>query len=298
MLPQGLAADVEQTLTNLGDNSGLRSVAPSGGGCVNQAARISTGQSDYFIKWNSRPAAEMFVIEARGLKLLAKTQTIRVPEVLAVGEGTQLKAAFLLLEWVGEGSGRSSRPDQETLGRKLAELHQAAAPLQYGLDHDNLIGRTAQLNGWEEDWVTFFQEKRLLSQIEMAARRGDLSPSEVKKAENLLKKLPELLGGVRRNPSLIHGDLWGGNVISGKGGEPVLIDPAVYYADREAEIAFTELFGGFNSAFYAAYNEVWPLEKGYKQRRDLYNLYHVINHLNLFGGRYHYQALAIINEYL
>ena len=298
MLAQGFTAELEQVMAGLGDNSGLLSVSSTGGGCVNQAARIRTGQSDYFLKWNSRPAVDMFPIEARGLNLLAETKTIRVPEVLAVGQGTDNQYAYLLLEWIGDDSGRSPRPDQEILGRKLAELHRSGISGQYGLDHDNLIGRTPQINGWERNWIKFFREKRLLPQIRMAASRGDFSASEVKKAEKLLDKLPDILGGVQRTPCLIHGDLWGGNVISTKNAEPVLIDPAVYYADREAEIAFTELFGGFGSAFYAAYNEVWPLEKNYSHRRDLYNLYHIINHLNLFGGGYHYQALAIINKYL
>ena len=298
MLPRGFSVELEQVLADLGDKSGLQSVFPTGGGCVNQAARIRSRQSDYFIKWNSRPAFNMFAIEARGLKLLAETKTIRIPEVLAVGEGTDNQTAYLLLEWIGDDSGKTPRPDQEILGRKLAELHRSGFSGQYGLDHDNLIGRTPQINGWEKNWITFFREKRLLPQIRMAASRGDFSAYEVKKAEKLLDKLPEILGGVHRTPCLIHGDLWGGNVISTQSAEPVLIDPAVYYADREAEIAFTELFGGFGSAFYTAYNEVWPLEKGYSQRRDLYNLYHIINHLNLFGGGYHYQALALINEYL
>jgi fructosamine-3-kinase len=220
---------------------------------------------------------------------------VRAPTVIAaVDPAPEAGQAFLLSEWL-EGGG--APVDMTALGTQLAALHRHEAPA-YGLDHDNYIGGTPQRNGWDADWPRFFAERRLRPQIELAGARGLLGAGRGRGLERLLGRVGDLLGGVARQPALLHGDLWGGNVVAADPcGAPGLIDPAVYYGDREAEIAFTELFGGFSPAFYAAYRRAWPLEPGYAERRDLYNLYHLLNHLNLFGEGYGPQVDAIIHRY-
>ena len=290
-LPTALREPLAEVLRGLGDPTAVRSVRPAGGGCINNAMRVETSRGQYLLKWNAAPLPGMFACEARGLDLLAQTQTVRVPAVYHHTEAEEGCPAFILLEWL-EGT----RGDMALLGEQLAELHRQGAAPAYGLDHDNYIGSTPQVNSWAADWVEFFTASRLLPQMELAARTGNLSASRRAKLERLIARLSGLLGGVTRQPALIHGDLWSGNVIPGPSG-PALIDPAVSYSDREAEMAFTELFGGFSAGFYAAYNAAWPLDPGYPERRDLYNLYHLLNHLNLFGEGYAYQVDAVLRRY-
>lgn len=290
-LPNTLRDPLAQVLRGLGDPTAVRSARPVGGGCINNAMRVETSRGVYLLKWNADPLPGMFACEARGLELLSQTQTVRVPEVYHHAEAEEGRPAFILLEWL-EGT----RGDMALLGEQLSELHRTGTAPAYGLDHENYIGSTVQVNGWVDDWVEFFAARRLLPQMELAARTGNLTASRRAMLERLIARLPGLLSGVERQPALIHGDLWGGNVIAGPGG-PALIDPAVSYSDREAEIAFTELFGGFSASFYAAYNATWPLDPGYPERRELYNLYHLLNHLNLFGEGYAYQVDAVLRRY-
>lgn len=254
----------------------------AGGGCINAAQVLEGGDGRrYFVKLNSARRLAMFEAEAEGLAEILASGAIRAPRPVCTGvDGGE---AWLVLEYLDMG-GRGSGAE---LGRRLADLHRHTGE-RFGWHRDNTIGSTPQVNTPAEDWVEFYRERRLRQQFELAARNG--APRRLlERAERLLKGLAGLFAGYRPVPSLLHGDLWGGNYGYAQG-EPVIFDPAVYYGDREADLAMTELFGGFPADFYAAYREVWPLDSGYGVRRQLYNLYHVLNHYNLFGGGYLGQA--------
>jgi len=295
-LPDALVTSVVAALETAGDTTAIQSVQPVSGGCINNAQRLETAQNVYLLKWNARPLPNMFLVEAQGLQLMYDTQTVRVPAVLTAIDADDDRPAYILMEWLEGPAGAARRGDQTLLGTQLAAMHGHGTDA-YGLDQDNYIGSTPQYNGWEVDWVRFYREQRLRPQIELAQRNGLLPTNRRQRLERLLERLDGWLTGVARQPALLHGDLWGGNVVTGPGGVPALIDPAVYYGDREAEIAFTELFGGFSTRFYDAYQEAWPLEPGYTDRRDLYHLYHLLNHLNLFGESYGAQVDAIARRY-
>lgn len=264
----------------------------AGGGCINQALVLESDQESYFVKTNRAALAGMFAAEADGLRAIAATQTIRVPTV--VTHGVAGDTAYLILEYLelGGGNGRSA----EQLGRSLAALHRWPQTI-FGWHRDNTIGSTPQINTPHPDWVAFYRESRLGFQLKLAAQRG-LGRSVVSHGELLLENLESFFESYRPAPSLLHGDLWGGNQSALPDGTPVIFDPAVYAGDREADIAMTELFGGFPARFTSAYREAWPLDPGYATRKTLYNLYHVLNHYNLFGGGYGGQAGHMIDALL
>ncbi len=268
----------------------LRSITSVGGGDINSAARVETLDARYFVKWNPQSRPHMFETEARGLNLLAAAEALRVPRVVAVID----QPSALVLEWIDLGSNKLAAA--EALGRGLAQLHRSSAAT-YGLDHDNYIGSTPQRNTPARSWIEFYRDRRLGAQRDLAQRRGHLTLDRARRLDRVMERLDHWINEAKVVPSLLHGDLWGGNTLIDAQGQPVLIDPAVYYGDREAEIAFTELFGGFGARFYAAYNEAWPLDRGYADRRDLYNLYHLLNHLNLFGESYGGSVDAILRHY-
>lgn len=264
------------------------------GGCIHHAHKIRSQQGRYFLKWSSEPGGSgMLQSEAFGLKLLgAADDGVRVPQIITNQPAEDGCPAFVLLEWI-----ESRGPvDQVACGRMLAKLHHSAPTDAYGLTLDNYIGRTPQVNGWLVDWIDFFRERRLIPQIDLAQRNGRMSPARRRGLERLMTRLDGLLGTVPRRPELLHGDLWVGNVLADDQGLPVLIDPAIYYGDREADLAMTTLFGGFSSSFYDAYNEVYPLSDGWRERFEIYNLYHLLNHLNLFGEGYGYQVDGVLQR--
>jgi fructosamine-3-kinase len=262
------------------------------GGCINQGYRL-VGHDDrcWFVKLNRASDIGMFEAEALALDQLAATRTIRVPQPLCHGiAGSQ---SFLVMEWLDLGGYAPTA--WTTMGRQLAQMHRTAlSPQGYGWQRNNTIGSTPQLNDWSDDWPRFWRDRRLGYQFKLARRNGGHFP----KAEDLLQQVPDLLTGHNPDPSLVHGDLWSGNAALSRDGTPVLLDPASYYGDREVDLAMTELFGGFPASFYTGYQSVWPLEAGYAQRKLLYNLYHVLNHFNLFGGSYANQAKQIIQQLL
>ena len=244
----------------------------------------------YFVKLNDDSKLPMFAAESAGLKAIAATRTVRVPQ--AITHGNAGEHAFLVLEYLNLNSSGKAH----LLGEQLAALHRTQAP-QFGWQQDNTLGETPQPNVWASGWVTFWREQRLGFQLDLAARNG--YGGELQKlGQQLMEKLPDYFGDYHPVPSLLHGDLWGGNHAYAEDGTPVLFDPAPYYGDRESDLAMTELFGGFDRAFYAAYRAAWPLDAGYARRKALYNLYHILNHANLFGGGYARQAEGMMQRLL
>lgn len=263
---------------------------PVGGGCINQAYVIEGDGQRYFVKTNRSDFADMFEAEAEGLTELESAKALRVPH--PVTSGLDGGEAFLVLEFLELGG----RGNHAELGRKLALQHRKTAS-SFGWKRDNTIGSTSQLNPRSADWVTFLREQRLGYQLRLADRNG-LGEKLQRLGSDLLERLEDFFPGYRPIPSLLHGDLWGGNASFTAAGEPVVFDPAVYYGDRETDLAMTELFGGFGTDFQAAYREFWPLDSGYGTRKTLYNLYHILNHANLFGGNYVSQAERMLQHLL
>lgn len=269
------------------------------GGDINDAYGLTLSNgARIFMKTNTVKNAAFFQAEALGLQAIAQTGCIGTPRIL--GSGTQAGAdrySFLLLEWI---EGKPPVKDYwELFARQLAEMHQAPAEDfvpdgTYGFWQDNFIGAGPQKNDARKSWITFFRDCRLEPQFRAAEHYFDsISQKQILK---LLDRLGDFLTEPER-PSLLHGDLWSGNFMTGSDGRAWLIDPAAYVGHAEADLAMTELFGGFSPAFYAAYREAFPMQPGYKDRRDLYNLYHLLNHLNLFGGSYLAGVLRTVRRY-
>jgi fructosamine-3-kinase len=266
-----------------------------GGGSINTACRVIDGDRQYFIKTNQLRYAAMFEAEAEGLLEMAASKTVRVPEPVCYGSFDQ--QCFVVLEYLELGGAA----DMVAFGQQLADMHQKTQG-RFGWRIDNTIGSTPQINSQTSssqtgDWIAFWREHRLGFQLELAARNG--YGGELQRlGDKLMSDLPVLFESYLPAASMLHGDLWSGNYGGLKDGEPVIFDPAFYYGDREADLAMTTLFGGFGGNFYAAYNEAWPLDEGYAVRKVFYNIYHIINHLNLFGGGYHGQAISMIESVL
>ncbi len=262
------------------------------GGSIHRSYRWRCGDTPLFVKVADHGGAAGLEAEAAGLSELAGAHAVRTPRVLA--RGSAGRSAFLALEWID--SRPAGRAAEHRLGEQLAAQHRVTAAL-FGFEDDNLIGRTRQPNGWLADWTEFFRERRLRPQLALAVQSGFAELLE-KPGARLLESVDGLLAGHRPQASLLHGDLWAGNWLADERDEPVIFDPAVYYGDREADLAMTRLFGGFGRAFYDAYHGAAPLPAGHAVRAELYNLYHVLNHANLFGGGYARQARASIDRLL
>jgi fructosamine-3-kinase len=265
---------------------------PVHGGCISESFRLESSQGPLFVKLAAASGAAMLEAEAQGLRELAAAQAVRVPSVLA--NGVAGEAAYLALEWIDLRPANAGA--EAELGERLAWQHRTSAP-HFGWSRDNTIGSTPQINDAEADWVCFFRERRLRYQLDLARRNG-YDGALQQRGARLLDLMGAFFSSYRPVPSLLHGDLWGGNWSMDGDGRAVIFDPAVYYGDREADIAMTRLFGGFGPSFHTAYHAAWPLDQAAGTRRTLYNLYHLLNHLNLFGGGYGQQALGSIDRLL
>jgi protein-ribulosamine 3-kinase len=326
----------EELATSIGNAIGAtlhrRPASRAHGGSINECHRWDSDVGPIFVKIAPARHQGMLAAEAAGLEELRRADAVRVPRVLGIGvhagigigvgadagagagvgigpgagvepgAGAGLGAgvgpcagtAWLALEWIE--SGAPSRATDSILGEQLARQHRATQAA-FGWSRDNTIGSTPQLNEWCDDWVMFFRDRRLRYQLDLAARNG-FGGRLQERGGVLLDRVAEFFSGYRPVPSLLHGDLWGGNRITDVRGRPVIFDPAVYYGDREADLAMTRLFGGFGAGFYAAYEAAWALDAAAGLRTDLYNLYHVLNHLNLFGDGYLGQALSMTDALL
>lgn len=264
-----------------------KTVKSIGGGSINAAYQID----NVFLKVNRPHLAEMFTAEAEGLAAMAATNTLRSPEVLAVGETADY--SYLLLEYIPLK--RLSNAAAEC-GEQLARMHQIPQAY-FGWHRDNTIGSTPQVNDRQQSWISFYQQQRIQKQLNFARKNGFGGKLQTQ-GTRLIEVIPAFFSNYLPQPALLHGDLWRGNAAADDNGNPVIFDPACYFGDREADIAMTELFGGFSADFYSAYQATYPLDAGYTSRKTLYNLYHILNHLNLFSGGYLSQAESMINQLL
>lgn len=293
LLPKSIENSLLEYYNTKGENLQINTFSFTSGGCINSAGMIDSNLGKKFIKWNDREKFPgMFEAEAKGLKILKTPGVIRVPEVLTVGAAGQF--SYLLIEFISSSSRALDYWGQ--LGQNLAALHNISNE-SFGLDHDNYIGSLTQSNEQELDWLTFYIKHRLEYQLKLAVDNGKMNKTQIDKFQKLYAGLIDILPG-DETPSLLHGDLWGGNIMTGSDGEPVIFDPAVYFGHREIDIAMTRLFGGFGSNFYEVYEEFSPLTPGFEDRIDIYQLYPLLVHVNLFGGGYISQVDSILNRYV
>jgi len=286
---QAIVAQITQTT---GQYFEIQTCYHIDGGCINRSYRIEGAGQNYFVKLNDKKYADVFAAEAAGLSELAKSATIKVP--LPLCWGATAEHAYLVLQYLALYSGNTAV--SILLGQQLAAMHRITADT-FGQHRNNYIGLTPQINVSKENWLDFWQKQRLGFQLELAAQNGYGGQLQ-HLGERLLIEMKVLFDDYQPLPSLLHGDLWSGNYAATYGGQPVIFDPAVYYGDRETDVAMTELFGGFSVNFYHAYHDYFPLDDGYYMRKNLYNLYHILNHLNLFGSGYLKQAEEMISVLL
>ena len=292
LLAQQLCADIS-----------LVEVQAVHGGDINDASKLTLAEldtsvgdltQDWFIKLNRPDKLAMFVAEYDGLKEIQQSCCIRCPNPHSYG--LSAGHSFLLMEYIPFVSPKPS--SQHQAGLQLAAMHRTVETEgRFGWHRDNTIGTTYQSNRYHSDWISFWSEERLQPQLELAKRKG-MSSRDYKAGISLCERLPEYFEGYQPIPSLLHGDLWGGNIAYDSEGAPVVFDPACYYGDRESDLAMTELFGGFGEQFYKAYEAAFPVDKGYRQRKKLYQLYHILNHYHLFGGGYGQQVGSLMQELL
>jgi fructosamine-3-kinase len=275
MLPESLKDDIESRIGDI-----VEDVGPVAGGCISNASRVEMrGGDTYFLKWGDNPA--MFEAEAQALEVMRATQTVRVPAVIVLED-------WLLTEWI-EPAPLTSRA-WEKLGGQLAEMHRHQVP-QFGWQSHNYIGSLPQSNSWSDDWSGFWRDQRIIPQI------NGLGAEHRRRVEHLLLHTSsELAAGDDEGASLLHGDLWGGNIHGAKHGDPAIIDPSSYYGHREVDLAMAALFGGFDARFFDAYNASWPLGPGHERRRLFYQLYYMLVHVNLFGGAYLSGTMSLVGK--
>jgi len=259
------------------------------GGSINAVFMLSDHKAQqYCVKTNQVEKKAMFAAEAAGLHALANSATIKVPKPICYGDDA--KQSYIVIEYLS----LDGLVNQVLLGEQLAAMHKVTVE-RFGWQRDNTIGITHQANAWQKDWLVFWREQRLGYQLKLAANRGYTGELQVL-GEKLLLNMSSLFVGRKIVPSMLHGDLWAGNVAGLTDGTPVIFDPAFYYGDRETDLAMTYVFGGFTSDFYAAYQNAYPLDEGFELRKTFYSIYHILNHLNMFGGSYQGQAVDMLRR--
>jgi fructosamine-3-kinase len=284
---------LEKLVTAFGSSVQLNGTRLVGGGCINHAARILTTAGDFFVKWNTKASADLFLKEAAGLNEMRQADSsLIIPKVIWCGEISDL-SGLILMEYLQPASASSVMDEQ--LGRGIAQLHRKTASA-FGFHHPNYCGTTIQDNTWTANWPEFFAGRRIGNLVQQIRTSRGITAEELRIYEKLMERIPQLLPH-STVPSLIHGDLWSGNYLYTANG-PALIDPACYYADREMELGMMQLFGGFSVQVWDAYQNEFPLPEEWRERVRLHQLYHVLNHYLLFGGSYGWQALEIAKGYL
>ncbi len=282
MISLALSRHLEERLgESQGNTFRILRTTPVTGGCINHAHRLETTTGNYFVKYNSSTRFPgMFEAEAKGLKILAETKTVRVPEIILTGDVSGF--SYIVLEFLESAEQKENY--WENAGIQLAQLHRSTSE-NFGLDHDNFIGSIPQSNKQHNDWIEFFLKERILP------LGGTLVSPYISKLEKVLQERIPV-----EKPALLHGDLWNGNIICGPQGTACLLDPAVYYGHREMDLAMTRLFSGFSKEFYKSYEATFPLAEGFEERIDLYNLYPLLVHLKIFGDPYQDQVMSILKK--
>lgn len=295
--PEGFRAALEAAFREAGRPLPvLLDLEPVPGGSINQTFRLRAHSGVYFCKWNPDAPPGMFQREKEGLAALAAGgSSLVIPQTVAVTPEQGSTPPLLVLEYLEPDADGPARATWEGLGRGLADLHRRGAD-RFGFGRNNYCGLTIQENDWSAEWAPFYAQRRIGALAERLAKRGDLGAADIRDLMKLVEKLPILLSH-RPAPSLIHGDLWSGNFLAAQAG-PALVDPAAYYADREAEWGMMSLFGGFPETVLSAYLEALPLPEGWRERQPLYQLYHLLNHFLLFGGGYGGQALRLVRKFI
>jgi len=285
MIPQTLQDHLANQLSTT-----LQTCNPLGGGCIHNAYIVKTPKDNYFVKWNDLDSLDNFEVERKGLELLASTATVKIPAVIQTGKHEAY--AYLVLEFIE--TGRRASDFWEQFGRNLAMLHQHTQA-QHGLSYDNYIGSLPQINPLSRNWIDFFCDARIRPMLKRARDKQLVDKSLVENIEKVLSQAANYFPD--EPPSLLHGDLWGGNIMVGSDGHAVIFDPAVYYGHREMELAFMTLFDRQPEPFYNSYQEVWPLVQGWQDRLDLYNLYPLLVHVVLFGRGYASGVKSVVRKY-
>lgn len=282
---------ISKILMSVGDNYPILQMKRVYGGSINESYYIKTKQDEYFLKFHQQAPKQFFALEKLGLALIGETKTISVPKVLSFSD--QVGSSYLLLEWV---DGEKRVDTEKELGQQMARLHQHTGK-KHGFDRDTYIGLLPQPNQLYDHWLDYYREKRLLSQLNEGIKRNRMPRKRRTQLEKLILQLDRWIPQ-QVMPSYLHGDLWGGNWLVGPGGTPYVIDPSFLYGDRHFELAFTELFGGFSSVFYDAYQQILPIEDYYEEVKPLYQLYYLLVHLNIFGETYGLRVDHILDRYV